>query len=377
MEVAFFTASRADYGKIKQVIIETQRKKIKYKIYVTGTHLLKEYGDTKNHIIKDFGKKNLLIFKNQNFGDSQMIIFKNTVNKFTEALYNKYFDCVFVHGDRIETLAAASVLTFAKIRIAHIEGGELSGTVDEMIRHSVTKLSHLHFVTNTEAKRVLIKSGEDKKNIFVTGSPDVDLFAKDLRPSIMEVKKRYGIKFSNYIISFLHPVTTERKTEVKKKAQTYFNSIRQLKNQNIIQFLPNNDDNSGEILCVLNNKLTNKPNIKILKSMRFEFYLTLLENCKFIIGNSSSAIMEAPYFNIPSINVGDRQNNRHGLNLSLNTPFSQKKILSSIKKIEKVKVNFKPIFGKGNAAKKIARILLSKKFRKITIQKTYYKLKLK
>ena len=184
-------------------------------------------------------------------------------------------------------------------------------------------------------------------------------------------------KFSNYIISFLHPVTTERKTEVKKKAQTYFNSIRQLKNQNIIQFLPNNDDNSGEILRVLNNKLTNKPNIKILKSMRFEFYLTLLENCKFIIGNSSSAIMEAPYFNIPSINVGDRQNNRHGLNLSLNTPFSQKKILSSIKKIEKVKVNFKPIFGKGNAAKKIARILLSKKFRKITIQKTYYKLKLK
>lgn len=377
MTIAFFTASRADYGKIKPIISEAKRRKIKFKIFITGMHLLKEYGNTKNHIIKDFSKKNLIIFKNQNFGDNQKLIFKNTVTKFTTALGNKYFDCAFVHGDRLETLAAATVLTFAKIRIAHIEGGELSGTVDEMIRHSVTKLSHLHFVTNVEAKKVLIKSGEDKKNIFITGSPDIDLFAKDLRPSIKEVKKRYGIIFLDYVISFLHPVTTENKTEARKKAHTYFDAIKQLKDQNIIQFLPNNDDNSKEILYVLKKKLTNKPNIKILKSMRFEFYLTLLENCKFIMGNSSSAIMEAPYFSIPSINVGDRQNNRHGLDLVLNTTFSQKKILSSIKKVKKIKLKFRPIFGNGKSAKKIINVLLSKKFSKIMIQKTYHKLKLK
>ena len=274
-------------------------------------------------------------------------------------------------------MAAASVLTFSKIRIAHVEGGELSGTVDEMIRHSVTKLSHLHFVTNSTAKKVLIKSGEDKKNIFITGSPDIDLFDKSLRPTIEEVKKRYEIKFSEYIISFLHPVTTNSKIETKKKAKIYFETIRHLKNENIIQFVPNNDDNSVEILFVLKNKLTNKPNIKILKSMRFEFYLTLLENCKFIIGNSSSAIMEAPYFNIPSINVGERQSNRFGLNFIINTPFSKKKILSSIKKVKKNKLKFKPIFGNGKSAKKIIDVLLSKKFTKITIQKTYKKLKTK
>tara|TARA_A100001015_G_scaffold39738_1_gene43619 strand:- start:4499 stop:5626 length:1128 start_codon:yes stop_codon:yes gene_type:complete len=375
MNIAFFTASRADYGKIKPVILEAKRKKIKFKIFVTGTHLLKEYGNTQNHIIKDFGKKNLIIFKNQNFGETHKLIFKKTVNRFTIALEKKNFDCVFIHGDRIETLAAASVLTFSKIRIAHVEGGELSGTVDEMIRHSVTKLSHLHFVTNSAAKKVLIKSGEDEKNIFITGSPDVDLFDKNLRPTIEEVKKRYEIKFSEYIISFLHPVTTNTKVETKKKAKIYFETIRHLKNENIIQFVPNNDDNSDEILHVLKKKLSKNPNIKILKSMRFEFYLTLLESSKLILGNSSSAIMEAPYFNVPSINVGDRQSNRFGLNKIINTSFSKKNILNSIKKAKKIKLKSKPVFGDGNSAKKIINVLLSKKFNKFKIQKTYNRLK--
>ena len=326
-------------------------------------------------LLKILEKKNLIIFKNQNFGESHKLIFKKTVNRFTIALEKKNFDCVFIHGDRIETLAAASVLTFSKIRIAHVEGGELSGTVDEMIRHSVTKLSHLHFVTNSAAKKVLIKSGEDEKNIFITGSPDVDLFDKNLRPTIEEVKKRYEIKFSEYIISFLHPVTTNTKVETKKKAKIYFETIRHLKNENIIQFVPNNDDNSDEILHVLKKKLSKNPNIKILKSMRFEFYLTLLESSRLILGNSSSAIMEAPYFNVPSINVGDRQSNRFGLNKIINTSFSKKNILNSIKKAKKIKLNSKLVFGDGNSAKKIINILLSKKFNKFKIQKTYNRLK--
>ncbi len=375
MNIAFFTASRADYGKLKPVILETRRKKIKYKIFVTGTHLLREYGSTKNQIIKDFGRKNLIIFKNQIFGESHKLIFKNTVKEFTRVLGKNYFDCFFIHGDRIETLAAASVLTFSKIRIAHIEGGELSGTVDEMIRHSVTKLSHIHFVTNIAAKNVLINSGEDKKNIFITGSPDIDLFARNFRPSIEEVKKRYGIKFSEYIISFLHPVTTHSKIETKEKARIYFETLKDIKDINIIHFVPNNDDNSKEILNILQKRINNKKNIRIFKSMRFEFYLTLLENCKFIIGNSSSAIMEAPYFRVPSINIGDRQNNRYGLDYIINASFSKKSILSSIKKAKKIKIKFNPPFGKNGSAKKIINVLLSKKFSKIKIQKIYKRLR--
>jgi UDP-N-acetylglucosamine 2-epimerase (hydrolysing) len=375
MSVALFTATIADYGKLKPVILETKKNKIKYKIFVTGTHLLGEYGSTKTQIIKDFGKKNLIIFKNQIFGESHSLIFRNTVKEFTRAIGKNHFDCFFIHGDRLETLAAASVLTFSKIKIAHIEGGELSGTVDEMIRHSVSKLSHIHFVTNSAAKKVLVNSGEDKKNIFITGSPDIDLFARNLRPSIEEVRKRYDIKFSNYIISFLHPVTTDNRIEAREKAKIYFETLKEIKDMNIIHFIPNNDDNSIEINNILQKKISNKKNIRILKSMRFEFYLTLLENCKFIIGNSSSAVMEAPYFNIPSVNVGDRQNNRYGLSYIINASFSKKSILYSIKKAKKIKIKFKPIFGKKGSAKKIINVLLSRKFSKIKIQKIYKRLR--
>jgi len=239
----------------------------------------------------------------------------------------------------------------------------------------VSKLSHIHFVTNSAAKKVLVNSGEDKKNIFITGSPDIDLFARNLRPSIEEVRKRYDIKFSNYIISFLHPVTTDNRIEAREKAKIYFETLKEIKDMNIIHFIPNNDDNSIEINNILQKKISNKKNIRILKSMRFEFYLTLLENCKFIIGNSSSAVMEAPYFNIPSVNVGDRQNNRYGLSYIINASFSKKSILYSIKKAKKIKIKFKPIFGKKGSAKKIINVLLSRKFSKIKIQKIYKRLR--
>ena len=190
MKIAFFTASRADYGKIKPVILEAQKNKINFKIFATGSHLINEYGKTINQILRDFGKKKIISFPNQKFGDNHQTIFKNTVSSFTKVLNNQLFDCFIIHGDRIETLAAASVLTFSKIKIAHIEGGELSGTVDEMIRHSVSKLSHVHFVTNQAAKKVLINSGENRKNIFITGSPDIDFLKNSFRPNIFEVKKK-------------------------------------------------------------------------------------------------------------------------------------------------------------------------------------------
>ena len=258
MKIAFFTASRADYGKLKPIINEALSKKIQSKIFVTGTHLIKEYGNTINQIEADFGKGKILSFRNQKFGDPHSLIFDNTVSKFSKLLNNKTFDCFFVHGDRIETLAAACVLTFSKIKIAHIEGGELSGTVDEMIRHSVTKLSHIHFVTNNAAKKVLINSGENRNTIFVTGSPDIDILKKSNRPNIFEVKKKYEILYNNYIISFLHPVTTQSKSDNKKNSEIYFKTISGLKEKNIIHFMPNNDDHSLVILKMMEKHLRKK-----------------------------------------------------------------------------------------------------------------------
>ncbi len=375
MKIAFFTASRADYGKLKPVIIEAQKKKLDFIIIATGSHLLKEYGRTLKQVKNDFNSKNIISFTNQKFGDSHQVIFKNTVNSLTKLLKNKKFDCFIIHGDRIETLAAATVLTFSKIKIAHIEGGELSGTVDEMIRHSVSKLSHIHFVTNNAAKKVLKNSGEKKENIFVTGSPDIDFLNKSLRPKIKEVKKKYDINFDNYAISFLHPVTTQTKKENKRNAEIYFSCLLKMKKLNIVQFVPNNDDHSLVILTTLNKILKKKNNVKILRSMRFEHYLTLLENSQFIIGNSSSAIMEAPYFNVPAINIGDRQLNRHRVNSTINSSFVQREIFNSIKRVKNIILNKKQIFGRGDSAKKIIRILKSKNFKNLQLQKLYKNLK--
>jgi UDP-N-acetylglucosamine 2-epimerase (hydrolysing) len=375
-KIIFFTASRADYGKLKPIISLFRKNKISLKIIVTGSHLQKEYGYTIKHIIKDFGKKNILSFKNQSFGDPSHIIFEKTViglNKIMNKIKSEFF---FIHGDRMEILAAASVITFRRIKIIHIEGGEISGSVDEMIRHSVSKLSHIHFVTNNNAKKVLINSGESKKYIFVTGSPDIDYIKKNSRPIIEEVKKRYLINFKSYAISFLHPVTTLSKKTNDNISKIYFKSLNEISNKiNIIHFLPNNDDNADLILKNMKKYLKNKDNIKIIPSMRFEHYLTLLEKSEFIIGNSSSAIMEAPYFYVKAINIGNRQDNRYGLNKCLNINFSKTKIIKSVEDVLKNKKNnFKKkihIFGNGDSSKKILKIFRSKVLHKQKIQKNY------
>lgn len=369
LKLVFFTSSRADYGKIKEVIKNC--KKFDYKIIITGSHLLEEYGHTIDHIKKDFPTKRLIKFPNQRFNDSAKYIFEKTTIGLNKIIKKNKFDLAIIHGDRVETLAAASIFMINRVKIAHIEGGELSGTIDEMIRHAISKMSNIHFVTNNTAKKVLINSGELKQNIFVTGSPDIDILKTKLRPSISEVKKRYKISFKEYSISFLHPITTEGFKNNNENSKIYFESLKLCKNKNFIQFVPNNDDFSNVILKNLKQKLKNCKNIKILPSMRFEYYLTLLENSNFIIGNSSSAIMEAPYFGIPAINIGNRQINRYGIQFSKNIDFSKKQILSSIYKIKKTKQIKKKIFGEGDSAKRIMKILSSKKIKKIDLQKSY------
>ena len=124
---------------------------------------------------------------------------------------------VVIHGDRIETLAATITCNLNNILTCHIEGGEVSGTVDESIRHSTTKLAHTHFVSNYKAKKILIRMGELKKNIYVIGSPEVDLMLSKNLPNKSDLKKRYNIKFQNFAIFLFHPVTTLDKKEIKNQ----------------------------------------------------------------------------------------------------------------------------------------------------------------
>jgi UDP-N-acetylglucosamine 2-epimerase (hydrolysing) len=153
---------------------------------------------------------------------------------------------IIVHGDRVEALAGAIIGSFNNTLVTHIEGGEISGTIDELIRHAITKLSHIHFVSNKEAEKRLIQMGELKNSIFVIGSPDVDIMYSDNLPSIEETTEHYEIPFDDYSILIYHPVTTELETlgnDINEVVSATIESDR-----NYIVIYPNNDAGSDIII---------------------------------------------------------------------------------------------------------------------------------
>jgi UDP-N-acetylglucosamine 2-epimerase (hydrolysing) len=367
-KIVFVTATRADYGKLKSIIISSQKiKSFKTSIFVTGMHNMREYGST-HELIKNDKIKNITKFFNQKIGDNHDQILSKTIDGFSKFLKKNKPDLVIIHGDRIEPFACAIVCCLNNIKIAHFEGGELSGTVDEIFRHSISKLCNIHFVTNKTAKKRLIQMGEMKQNIFITGSPDVDALLDKNLPSLNEAFKKYDIKFKSYGLAIFHPVTTDinnLKINISK-----FISALQKSNKQFILIYPNNDLGSKIILDKY--KKINNKNIKIFPSIRFEYYLTLLKNCNFIIGNSSSGIIEAPYYGVPAINIGNRQKNRANLRSIVNCNYEYSSIAKLINYYS-VKKRFKRsyFFGHGKSNIKVMKILNSKKIWSLHNQKQF------
>tara|TARA_Y100000816_G_scaffold203667_1_gene150070 strand:- start:1675 stop:2799 length:1125 start_codon:yes stop_codon:yes gene_type:complete len=366
--ILFVTSTRADYGKLKSIILRIQDdKKFVSKVFVTGMHNMKLYGSTVGELIYD-KIKGIYFHKNQNKFSKMDEILINTIRGFSPILKKFKPDLVVIHGDRIEPLACALSSLLNNFLVAHIEGGEVSGTVDEMLRHAISKISQIHLVSNQIAKKRLIQMGENKKNIFIVGSPDVDVILSDNLPSLKKVRKRYEIKFNKFAIAILHPVTTNIKN-LERESKIFFKTLSET-NINYVVIFPNNDHGSKIILNELL-KYKNYNKFKIFPSIRFEYYLTLLKNSDFIIGNSSSGIMEAPYYGVSTINIGDRQKNRLKSTLIKNINFSEIKIKKSIKFVKNRKISKRHFFGKGKSAKKILTLFKTNKIWKISNQKNF------
>jgi|TARA_B110000008_G_C16929618_1_gene548185 UDP-N-acetylglucosamine 2-epimerase (hydrolysing) len=367
-KIIFVTATRADYGKLKTIIISAQKlKNFRSHVFVTGMHNIREYGSTYEHINKD-KIKNVKKFTNQKLGFSQDKILSNTIDGFSKFTKKIKPDLVIIHGDRIEPLGCAIVCCLNNIKIAHFEGGELSGTVDEIFRHSISKLCNIHFVTNKTAKKRLIQLGELNKNVFITGSPDVDMLLDKNLPSLETVNKKYNIKFDNYSLAIFHPVTTDIKN-LKSNIKSFVKALNK-SNEKFILIYPNND--LGSKIIIEEYKMIKSKKIKIFPSIRFEYYLTLLKNCKFIVGNSSSGIIEAPYYGVPTINVGDRQKNRAHLKSIINCNSKYESILRLIKRFSTTKRFEKSFFfGLGKSNDKVMEVLKSKTIWKLDNQKQF------
>lgn len=306
--IVFMTGTRADYGKIKSLIkVVEGMENYEACIFATGMHMLSKYGCTYKEILKD-GYQNIYTYINQSGKESMDIILSNTILGFGNYIAEMKPDAIVVHGDRLEALAGAIVGAFNNIKVFHIEGGEVSGTIDESIRHAITKFAHYHLVSNEKAKKRIIQLGEAEENIFVFGSPDIDVMLSGNLPSIETVKTYYDIPFQKYAVLMYHSVTTEVELLPEHIKEVVDGIIKS--NKNYVVIYPNNDNGTDIILNELK-RLEKNAHFRILPSMRFEFFLSLLKNAEFIIGNSSSGIREAGVYGIPAIDVGTRQSGRY------------------------------------------------------------------
>ena len=222
--IVFLTGTRADFGKLKSLIKITQDSHdFEVHIFATGMHMNSKYGATVDEIYKS-GFKNIYKYINHDTVEHMDRTLAKTIDGFSHYVAEIKPDLIVVHGDRGEALAGAIVGSLNNILVTHIEGGEISGTIDELIRHAVSKMSHIHLVANEEARKRLLQLGELEESIHVIGSPDLDLMNPQSLPVIEEAKSYYGIEFDKYAIAMFHPVTTEIKS-ISEYAKEFTKSL--------------------------------------------------------------------------------------------------------------------------------------------------------
>lgn len=347
-KVIFLTGTRADFGKIKSLIsaLETHADFEPF-VFVTGMHLQQEYGYTVIEIER-CGFGNIKKFENHTHETTMDLTLARTIEGLSGYVNEVQPHMIVIHGDRVEALAGAIVGSLNNILVAHVEGGEISGTIDELLRHATSKMSHVHFVSNAQAKKRLVQMGELPESVFVIGSPDVDImFSNDL-PTLQTAKTYYDIPFEDYAVAMFHPVTTEA-AHMSHYAQIFTQALLD-DHRNYLVIFPNNDLGSRAILDAYE-ALKGQERFRIFPSLRFEYFLTLLKNAQFIIGNSSAGIREAPYYGLPIINIGTRQQNRALHADILNVDYDAAALARALDQIASHRIQATTAdFGSGNSA---------------------------
>ena len=265
--VLFITGTRADYSKLSNLILSLSSENFEKFIFITGMHMLDQYGTTK-HEIHRMNDVERVEYINQRPDDKLDTILSKTITGLSDYIIETSPDLVIFHGDRVESLAAALACCTNYVTSVHIEGGELSGTIDEIFRHTISKLSDYHLVCNSEAKNRIIQLGENPENIVKIGSPELDLHSIDSGVTIEEVKKYYDIPFKEYAICIFHPVTTEIDT-LANQAEQFFNELS-LSDKNYVVIEPNNDMGCDMIRECLSALPSDR--FKKIPSMRFNFF---------------------------------------------------------------------------------------------------------
>lgn len=375
MKIFIVTERRADFSRFKPIIkIIKKDRKMKYDLVVTGLHLVREYGYTINEILNEkfrvFDKFKMFDSKyfRINDGSSMSNALGIAMMKLSKILNKSKPDIILSGFDIAANFAVTICGAHMNIPVAHIQGGEVSGTIDESLRHGMSKFSNIHFTANNDSKKRLIKMGEIPKNIYVVGCPSIDSLLSEKTLSRSFILKKFKIDIHKpFSITIQHPVTSELKLTEKQMVKT-INALKRIDMQHLIIF-PNNDAGSRKIV-----KIIKKSNLKYTPTLNLSEYKTLLTRTKILIGNSSSGIHEASTFKIPVINIGTRQNGRMKPKNIINVNHNEVKIFRALKKglskeFKNYIQNIENPYGNGKASKKIIKILKNIDFSNFNTQK--------
>jgi len=325
-------------------------------VVATGMHLLEKYGSTVIEVRRLEPQVRVVEFANQDDGDTMDRVLARTIDGLADVVDADRPDLLVVHGDRVEALAGAAVGALRNVAVSHVEGGELSGTIDGILRHAISKLSHLHLVANEEAARRVVQLGEDPDTVFAIGSPDIDVMLSDTLPPLEQVLADYEIPFSDYSLVIFHGITTEDVDAVGDAADALVEVLLEGELPAVVVY-PNNDPGSDAILRAYE-RLAGDDRFRVFPSLRFEAFLTLLHHSRLLIGNSSAGIREAPIYGVPSVNIGSRQRDRHHHPTIIHTGSSAAEIRAGIAEALDMPPGERSLhFGRGESARHFRELL--------------------
>lgn len=365
-KVCVLTAARAEYGLLKNTIIHLKKyKDIKVHIAVTGMHLSVSYGETYKEIEEDGIEINKKIYAMPK-DDTPKEISKSmgkTIAEFAGYFDKDRPDLLVVLGDRYETFAVCIAAMNEAIPIAHIHGGEITeGAVDDSIRHAITKLSYLHFTAAEEYRKRVIQLGEAPERVFCIGSPGVENIMKTVLFTKEDLEKELSISLSgSYALVTFHPATLEY-GEGSRQVKQLIQAMKQHRELTYIITKSNADAGGAEINSIWEEAADINDNFFLYDSLGMKRYLSLMKNAAAVIGNSSSGIIEAPAFKVPTVNIGERQKGRLMAEsiLCCNASASEidKKINEALseKMLETLKT-VKSLYGDGNVSEKISAVI--------------------
>ncbi|WP_297962932.1 UDP-N-acetylglucosamine 2-epimerase [uncultured Anaerovibrio sp.] len=361
-KIAVVTATRAEYGLLSPVIKELRKQEtadFKVDLIVTGTHLSEKYGMTLNEIDERVDCKLPISVES----DTELDISQNQAEvlvKFTELFVKEQYKAVLLLGDRYETLTVAIAAGNTRTPIFHLCGGDTTeGALDEWIRHSITKMSYLHFVTNEDSRKRVMQLGESPDRVFNYGSTSIDNILHVADMTKTEALQSIGLGDCKYALCTYHPVTMDN-GNVDELIKAFLAAIKAFPELQFIVTKSNADQGGARINELLDEAEKQIDNLHVYTSLGVRRYLSLMKYAELVLGNSSSGIIETPAFRVPTVNIGDRQRGRLQSVSIINSDVDKNSIVNAIRQAlsDEHKIICKSVispYGDGTAAEKIAK----------------------